>query len=116
MYCRKCGNEVSESDKFCKKCGESIGITKEMMEKYKREINSYLGLGIVAILFCIPFGVTGIIFSTEVEKNIKKGDIEKAKKCSRKAKNFSIIGMAAGIPLTIIYILLVIISEIAKWN
>ena len=40
MYCRKCGNEVSESDKFCKKCGESIGITKEMMEKYKREINA----------------------------------------------------------------------------
>ena len=29
MYCRKCGNELKDNDKFCGKCGESRVVVNE---------------------------------------------------------------------------------------
>lgn len=40
MFCRKCGNEVSDNAKFCNKCGSSIqGITEQTAEN-EDKINS----------------------------------------------------------------------------
>jgi uncharacterized membrane protein YvbJ len=116
MFCKKCGSEIKENDKFCKKCGERQTFEIETVKKYKEEIKNYLGLSIASVLFCVPFGVIGLIASTDVERNIKKGKIEQAKKSSQKAKKYSLIGIFMGIPFTIIYIALEIYMEIRKCN
>ncbi len=112
MYCKNCGKEIIEGEKFCKNCGEKI--LNNLILDEKERIKNYIELSIVSILFCVPFGVAGLIFSTEVEKNLKKGDIKGAKESSKKAKKYSLIGIIIGIPLTIIYISLLIMAEFSK--
>lgn len=112
MYCKNCGKKIIEGDKFCKNCGKKI--LNDLIFEEREKIKNYIELSIASVLFCVPFGVAGLIFSTEVEKNLKKGDIIKAKESSKKAKKYSLIGIIIGIPLTIIYTILLIMAEFAK--
>ena len=57
MYCKNCGKEIIEGEKFCKNCGEKI--LNNLILDEKERIKNYIQLSIVSILFCVPFGVAG---------------------------------------------------------
>ncbi len=111
MYCEKCGIEAKPNDKFCKNCGAEL---KQMYEKYEGTIKNHIGWAIAGVLFCVPLGVAALIASTEVDRYIKKGDIEKAEQSSKRAKLFGILGLVIGIPATILYLGLQIYLEFQR--
>lgn len=47
MYCRKCGTELREDDKFCYHCGERTGLVQRMLSS-KAFIGSVIALLVVA--------------------------------------------------------------------
>lgn len=109
MYCQKCGKEILNGDKYCINCGIKIEEIENKVS-YEGQFKNYLGLSIVGIIFCIPLGVVALLASVEVEKYAKKGDLVNAEKSSKRAKTFGIMGIAIGIPLNIIIIILRIVS------
>lgn len=59
---------------------------------------------ILVILLCsLPLGVIGLIYSSKVDKYLKSGDVVQAQKASKTTKMWVIIGVAVGLPLSILY-------------
>ena len=68
---------------------------------------AYLALSIiVTVLCCLPFGIVGIIKSSNVSKEYAAGNYAEAKDASKQAKTWSIIGLCCGLFWIILYIIL----------
>ena len=68
---------------------------------------TYLALSIiVTVLCCLPFGIVGIVKSSNVSKEYAAGNYAGAKDASKQAKTWSIIGLCCGLFWIILYIIL----------
>ena len=72
MFCRKCGNELSENDLFCNKCGEKvIDSHNELYDDKKKKSslisNSFVKFIVYLIIFII---ITIMLYSVYLPKNI----------------------------------------------
>lgn len=63
MYCKKCGNEISNGAKFCRNCGTPTGNTdlKENNKLPGRKKKFWIPIVIVVCLVIGGFGINGII-------------------------------------------------------
>ena len=132
MYCKKCGMEVSETDKFCPTCGNDLTakevIEDDPFEKIEKKeeasvatsddkmvykvfaIISYV-VGIVSLcLVWVPFmfygSIPGIVLGKIGENSKSKGDQ------SKKGFIMSIIATSINVVLTIVFF--IVIAIIAK--
>jgi len=64
---------------------------------------------IVTVLCCLPMGVVGIVFASQVQTKFAAGDIEGAKTASRQAGLFTKIGFFIGLGVVVIYALILIL-------
>ncbi len=76
MFCRNCGDEISDNSKFCPKCGEALkGISKTVAgestnnkEKVLKEVGclvkifKWLLIGFIVITGLVILGYTLLIF------------------------------------------------------
>lgn len=61
MFCSKCGNELSEGDKFCNKCGDSISNNNSKLHNKK--------VAIIVLIFSIAIiTILAIYFNTNNSK------------------------------------------------
>jgi len=59
---------------------------------------TYLAIAIITTLFCcLPLGIASIVFSSQVEKKYKAGDITGAQIASKNALIFSVIAIVTGV-------------------
>jgi TRAP-type mannitol/chloroaromatic compound transport system permease small subunit len=61
------------------------------------------------VLFCLPFGIASIVFSTQVNTKWAMGDAAGAQAASGKAKKFAIWGAIIGVVLDILSVVFVIV-------
>lgn len=67
-------------------------------------VSAHLGLAIVTtILCCLPLGVIGIVYASQVKAKLAAGDYAGAAAASSKAKTFSILGIVLGGIAIVIY-------------
>jgi len=67
-------------------------------------IKNYLALSIIStVCCCFPFGIPAIIYGTLVNKRLKSGDVDGAKKASKRAKMWMLIAVIAGVLAWIFY-------------
>jgi len=72
MFCKKCGDELTENDKFCKNCGEEV-IEEKEIEKALYVLNSSKKEGIMKQVVCyIVFFDKEIIFAHFSNKRQKE--------------------------------------------
>ena len=72
-----------------------------------QNIPNYLVHSILATLFCcLPTGIAGIVFASQVNSKLAMGDYAGAKKASDNARLWTIISVAAGFLGWVIYIAL----------
>jgi hypothetical protein len=75
-------------------------------------IPNYLVFSILTTLFCcLPAGVVGIIYSSQVNTKLSQGDAAGAKKASDNAKLWSIISVGAGV---LFWLFIVIVSAASE--
>jgi len=72
-----------------------------------QNIPNYLVHSILATLFCcLPTGIVGIVFASQVNSKLAMGDVAGAKKASDNAKLWSLISVGAGVVAVILYFIL----------
>ena len=99
MYCIKCGNKLSKTDKFCGKCGYNLSTepTKEEPSNGLENINKKLLFGVIG--FFAPIGGIILYFAS------KETDPEEAKNALTWALigiPFHIIGFCISVALELI--------------
>lgn len=64
---------------------------------------------IVTLVCCLPFGVAGIVYATQVESDYIAGRYDTAARKSVKARNMLIWGVASAAACAVIYILILVV-------
>ena len=120
MYCKKCGAQIEDIDKFCPNCGNTMGTTNteqttkvsETKPQYAPE--NYLIWAILSTLFCCwPVGIVSIVHATKVDSKFNHGDYNGALEASQNAKKWAIITAISGGVFWLLYILVIIILAVA---
>jgi len=68
---------------------------------------------LVTIFCCLPFGIVGIIFSSQVNSKYDAGDVAGALKASKDAGTWTKVGFFTGLGVGILYILFVFILGVS---
>jgi hypothetical protein len=72
-----------------------------------QNVPNYLVQAILVTIFCcLPLGIVGIIFATQVNTKLAAGDYAGAVEASNKAKQWTMYGFIGGIVVTVLVILL----------
>ncbi|GAA3727272.1 hypothetical protein HDA32_003665 [Spinactinospora alkalitolerans] len=67
---------------------------------------------LTTIFCCLPLGIVGIVFATQVNSKWTVGDYAGAEDSAKKAKMFTLIGAIGGFVVVALYILFVVIVGI----
>ena len=62
---------------------------------------------LVTIFCCLPFGVVGIVFASQVNSKFASGDIDGANQASADAKKWMKWGLITGIVVTVLYMIFI---------
>lgn len=145
MFCSKCGGNNADDAKFCTTCGSVLTPqqeannnteTKEEVTQTQSQtqipapeiqyvntqepmpkVQNYLVFSILVTIFCcLPLGIVAIINSSNVDKELVKGNYEGAVNASKQAKLFSIIGLVVGGIISLGYIIVTIITTLAAYS
>jgi len=77
-------------------------------------VNSYLIPAILTTLFCcLPFGVVGIIYASQVSGKVAAGDLKGAKAAANSAKTWSIVSLLMGLGIVMLNVLGMILGALA---
>ena len=60
---------------------------------------------LVTIFCCLPFGIAGIVFATQVNSKFDAGDFEGALKASKDAGKWTKISFFIGIAVIVLYVI-----------
>jgi Na+-driven multidrug efflux pump len=62
---------------------------------------------LVTIFCCLPFGIAGIVFASQVNSKYSSGDYEGALKASKDAKKWMNWGLITGIIVLVLYLVFI---------
>jgi hypothetical protein len=68
---------------------------------------------LVTILCCLPFGIAGIVFATQVNSKYAAGDYAGALKASQEAGKWTKIGFFIGLAVCVLYILAIVLFGVS---
>lgn len=118
MYCRNCGAEIPDGSRYCTNCGQSQTPDRNIYEApVRNRPSNYMILSILVTIFCcLPFGIVGIIFASRVDSAWNSGHYDDAVEFSRKARNWSLWGIALCLLVYIAYFALIAIGVISGFS
>jgi hypothetical protein len=64
---------------------------------------------LVLIFCCLPFGIVGLVYSTQVNAKYDAGDFNGAKDASDNAGKWTKIGFFTGLIVVVLYILVIVV-------
>lgn len=77
--------------------------TNQNMNQGVRPKNYLVESILVTIFCCLPLGIVGIIFATQVNSKFDVGDFTGAAKASKQAKQFMMWGLITGVVVMVAY-------------
>ncbi len=85
---------------------EKQSSSKSNIDENKKPSNYLIFSIIVTLICCTPLGIVSLITGSQVEKKIKKGDIQGAKKASKTTRTILIIAVISSAIILIAYLLI----------
>ena len=104
MFCPQCGTANPDNVAQCSQCGTAIQPLappppQAYAQQYAQQgpvVESYLVPSIlVTVLCCLPFGIPAIVFASQVQEKLGRGDIAGAQQSSKNAKTWCIVAVVA---------------------
>lgn len=78
-------------------------------------MNSHLVMAIlVTLLCCMPFGVVGIVFASQVNSKLAMGDFAGAQSASKNAALWSWLGIGAAALVAVVYLAVVMLAVVSS--
>jgi hypothetical protein len=126
MFCKQCGKQVSEVDRFCPNCGATtqLGLSPTpapvpyaSRQTYQQNFSTppnYLVQAILTTIFCcMPFGIVAIVYAAQVGSKAAAGDGAGALDSSNKARTWCWAAFLCGIIPIATWFIFVVIMGIA---
>lgn len=131
MYCKNCGQQISDNASFCEHCGADQRSTSEVRQEapvyqpaepqqnwqsaYSPVSNpapvkgsTYLIWAILVTLFCcLPLGIPAIVYASKIDSCNAQGDFAGAAENAGKSKKLMIIGAVVSV---VLYLLCFVLS------
>ena len=93
MYCTQCGTERPDTATVCAMCGQRVAFVPPA-----EEIPNYLVHAIVVSLCCcLPLGIVGLIYASQVNSKLAVGDVAGAQRASKLARTWTLVAFILGI-------------------
>lgn len=130
MYCKNCGMELKDYEKFCPNCGKKIGESmdspnsqvnynnvsngKDDLQKYG--FNGLLVWSIIELICCSRiFGIISLVLlCVQLKPAVEHGNFAEADKSKNLIKILLIVGIVAGILLNLIAVVAQLIPLILE--
>lgn len=118
MFCPQCGTANPDNVAQCSQCGTAIQPLappppQGYAQPYAQQgpvVESYLVPSIlVTVLCCLPFGIPAIIFASQVQDKLLRGDIAGAQQSSKNAKTWCIVAVVAPLVVGILYVIFMVV-------
>lgn len=99
-FCRNCGNEINDTDRFCSKCGQSISVPKE---KNRTGYGLIITIAVLSALLVTVFAVIGVflnqssdLYQTNLQSvsQDKEDDKDDDEDSVKKAQNSKKVGIS----------------------
>jgi len=128
QYCKQCGNEISNEQKFCPNCGVKINGDSNYQQETNNSqstsptqktpyVENHLAKAILVTLFCcLPLGIVSIVNAASVNSKLLAGDIEGARIASEKANSWANWSIGLGLLFGLIYLIIVIVATLTGSN
>ena len=111
MKCPYCGTENPDNELFCKKCGLPLNrelsnenaylhsqfTYEEKGNKYAQRPKNYMVWSVIGAFLCVPTAFIALVYSSKVDTEFEKGNIEAAWRASRMARLWLIISIVISI-------------------
>ena len=112
MFCRSCGVQNDEARPSCFACG---AVLSPFPSQLGLRGQNYLIAAIVATLFCcVPFGIVGIVFASQIDSKVAAGDVVGATASAKQARMWTGIAFALGVVLLAGYGILAATGALAE--
>ena|SRR5256885_994294 len=117
MFCPQCGTANPDNVAQCSQCGTAMQPAAPPPVAYGQPpmqqgpvVESYLVPSIlVTVLCCIPFGIPAIIFASQVQEKLQRGDIAGAQQSSKNAKTWCIVAVSVPLVGLVLYFLFILV-------
>lgn len=119
IYCPDCGKECSSEAASCPHCGRPV---YHSYQQAPRPIlppppkNWLVKAILVTVLCCLPFGIVALVYSSRMDSAWCAGQQEMAQQAADNAKKWVIAGLATGVGVTMLYVIFMIVVQIAAFS
>lgn len=111
MYCKNCGNEISDAAVVCPKCG--VPVADKPVAAGAQVANHMVGAILCTLFCCLPCGIVAIVKASQVNTKLAQGDVAGAEDAARSAKTWILVAVILGVIVILINILIQLIALIA---
>lgn len=114
MFCPQCGASNADNAVACAQCGRDLQVASPATPLPIQgtvippgaTVPNYLAFSLLATIFCcLPTGIPAIVYSSEVNSKLQKGDWTGAQAASNKARLWCWISFALGLVTVGIFVL-----------
>ena len=119
MFCRGCGTQNADDAPTCTACGASLanpfhssGLGQQLNPMSGKPDNYLIKSILVTLCCCLPFGIVGIIFASQVDSKWAAGDHEGAMTAAANAKKWTMIGLILGVVVNLILLAVQILAVV----
>jgi predicted secreted protein len=66
---------------------------------------------LTTVFCCLPFGIVSIVYAAQVNGKWRAGDVAGAQESSRKARQWAMYSLIAGLVIIVIYVILAVVAS-----
>lgn len=111
MYCKNCGNEISDAAVVCPKCG--VSVANKPVAAGAQVANHMVGAILCTLFCCLPCGIVAIVKASQVNTKLAQGDVAGAENAARSAKTWILVAVILGVIVIFANILIQVIAALA---